>query len=350
MLERISPNQQALVGLVAMVVIAMAVTVSMRAAFGAYDPGYTLTARFAEAGQNLDTQSDVKVRGVNVGTVTGIDVGRDGRAVVTMHLDPGTEVPTTAVAAIRPISIFGPKFVDLVPGAGEGEGPYYQAGDEIARTETALELSDVLGDADRLLAAIHPDDLTVILRTFADGVDGLERPLSNTVTDGRTVLDATIASTDDRHALLDAMAALSGELADRGDTIVALADNTRAPVRTLTGSQDDLAGLLEGTARLSSDLADVLNENRDVLGPATAASADLSSVTADQLPGLVGYLGFVESYSSVLSEVIRVPSSAGYLMATQQFLLGSDPCRALVLVPDCQLPTVDPGPQVAAQG
>lgn len=351
MLERLSVNQQAIVGLVAMALIAVATTVGIKAAFGAYDPGYQLTARFDEAGQNLDTQSDVKIRGVNVGTVSGIEVDRDGRATVTLHLDPDTEVPTSSVAAIRPISIFGPKFVDLVPGEGEGEGPYYGDGDQIEQTETALELSDVLANANDLLEAIDPEDLTVILRTFADGVDGLEVPLGTSITDGQALLDATIASTGDRRDLLNGMAALSAELADRGETIVALADNSRAPFRTLATQGDDFAGLLEGTARLASDLADVLRANRDVLGPATAAGADLSSMTASQLDGLVAYLGFVNQYGSVIADVIRIPStSANYLLATQQFLLGSDPCRALVVVPDCRLPTVDPGTQVTDAG
>ena len=351
MLERISRNQQAVVGVVATLVLAVSVTVAMKAAFGAFDPGYTLTARFGEAGQNLDTQSDVKVRGVNVGRVTGIDVGEDGRAVVTMRLDPGTEVPRTAVAAIRPISIFGPKVIDLVPGRDEGEGPFYGDGDEIARTETALELSDVLAHADALLRAVDPQDLTVILRTFADGLDGLEGPLSRSIRDARTVLRATLDSTPDRHRLLDAMAALSGELADRGRTVVAIAEGFHPTAETLSSHEDELAGLLDGTARLSRDLAEVLDANRSVLGPATAAGADLAGVTAGELPGLVGYLQFVSNYSSVLAEVIRVPSSsANYLMATQQFLQGSDPCRALVIVPECRLPTIDPGPAAADAG
>ena len=242
MLERISRNQQALVGLVCAAVLALSVTVATKASFGAYDPGYTLTARFAEAGQNLDTQSDVKIRGVNVGRVTGIDVGRDGRAVVTMRIDPGTDVPRTAVAAIRPISIFGPKFVDLVPGDGEGRGPFYGDGDEIAHTATALELSDVLAHADALMAAVDPQDLTTILHTFADGIDGLDQPMSRSIDDARTLLDATLASTDDRHRLLDAAAALAGELADEGPTILRLADGVHQPTETLGEHQDELAG------------------------------------------------------------------------------------------------------------
>ena len=231
MLERISTNQQAVVGVVCAAVLALSVTFATKASFGAYDPGYTLTARFAEAGQNLDTQSDVKIRGVNVGRVTGIDVGRDGLAVVTMRIDPGTEVPRTAVAAIRPISIFGPKFIDLVPGDGEEVGPFYGDGDEIEDTATALELSDVLAHADALMAAVDPQDLTTILRTFADGIDGLDGPMSRSIDDARAVLDATLASTEDRHRLLDAAAALADELADDGPTILRLPTGCTPPPR-----------------------------------------------------------------------------------------------------------------------
>lgn len=351
MLERISTNQQAVVGVVCAAVLALSVTFATKASFGAYDPGYTLTARFAEAGQNLDTQSDVKIRGVNVGRVTGIDVGRDGLAVVTMRIDPGTEVPRTAVAAIRPISIFGPKFIDLVPGDGEEVGPFYGDGDEIEDTATALELSDVLAHADALMAAVDPQDLTTILRTFADGIDGLDGPMSRSIDDARAVLDATLASTEDRHRLLDAAAALADELADDGPTILRLADGLHAPTETLRTHRDELAGMLDGASRLSHDLADVLEANRPVLGPATQAGADLADLTADDLTGLVAYLQFVATYSDAIGNVIRLPADDGdYLMATQQFLMASDPCRLLVDVPDCSLPTIDPGPQVADAG
>ena len=88
-----------------------------------------------------------------------------------------------------------------------------------------------------------------------------------------------------------------------------------------------------------------------MLGPATQAGADLADLTADDLTGLVAYLQFVATYSDAIGNVIRLPADDGdYLMATQQFLMASDPCRLLVDVPDCSLPTIDPGPQVADAG
>src|SRR5215204_6065409 len=169
-----SVNGQALLGLVSMVLLGVLATVGVKYAFGAYDPGYDLTASFEGAGQNLDTESVVKLRGVDVGRVESINLDDEDRAVIRMQIEPDIDVPESAIAVVRPISIFGPKFIDLIPGPGEGEGPYLGDGDEIAQTRDALELNDILGNASALLDAVDPEDVTTILHTFAEGVDGLD--------------------------------------------------------------------------------------------------------------------------------------------------------------------------------
>ncbi len=251
---------------------------------------------------------------------------------------------------IRPISIFGPKFIDLIPGSGEGEGPFLADGDEIERTRPALELGDILGEASELLEAVDAQDVTTVLHTLAEGVDGLDQEMSDSITNGQVVLDSMVASSDDRNALLSDLALLADELADRGDTVVGIGANTHEALPTLTEHEDDFAGLLEATSELSSELAGVVDANRDVLGPAADGGANLSAVTADDLRGVVAYIEFVNAYGGVLSQVIRYPvAGEAFVAATQQFLLGSDPCQALVDVPGCQAPAIDPGPAAAGR-
>src|SRR5687768_5226200 len=119
--DRWTVNHQALLGLASVFLLVIVGTFGVKYAFGAYDPGYDLTARFEGAGQNLDTESVVKFRGVDVGRVESIDLDDQDRAVVRLQIEPDVNVPESAVAVIRPISIFGPKFVDLIPGPGEAE-------------------------------------------------------------------------------------------------------------------------------------------------------------------------------------------------------------------------------------
>jgi phospholipid/cholesterol/gamma-HCH transport system substrate-binding protein len=348
--EQWTVNHQAVLGLFSLAVLGMLGFFGMKAAFGEYDAGYDLTAHFEGAGQNLDRESVVKLRGVDVGRVESIDLGEDDRAVVRMRIDPGVEVPATALAVIRPISIFGPKFIDIVPGLGEGEGPFLADGDEIERTRPALELGDILGEAADLLDAVDPQDVTTVLHTMAQGVDGLDQEMADSITNGQVVLDSMMASSEDRNALLSDLALIAGELADRGDTILSIGANSHEALPTLTEHEDDFAGLLESTSQLSAELAGIVDANRDVLGPAADGGANLSDVTADDLRGLVSYMDFVNAYGGVLSEVIRVPVvGEAFVAATQQFLLGSNPCTALVVVPGCRVPSIDPGPAAAGR-
>src|SRR5262249_14730143 len=131
--------------------------------------GVRLVARFGHAGQGLDTSLPVKVRGVTVGSVSSIRLNDDGRVTVTLRLDPGVRVPASASAAIEPASAFGPKFVDLAPGAGEAHGPYLADGARIARTSDPKGLADLLGDANATVRAIDPDDVATIVHTLAEG-------------------------------------------------------------------------------------------------------------------------------------------------------------------------------------
>jgi phospholipid/cholesterol/gamma-HCH transport system substrate-binding protein len=348
--DRWSLNHQAVVGLLCLALLSVVTTYGVKYAFGAYEPGYDLTARFAGAGQNLDTESVVKLRGVDVGRVESISLDDEDRAVVRVRIEPDVEVPATATAIIRPISIFGPKYIDLVPGNGEGDGPFLGDGDEIAHTRSALELSEILGNADRLLSAVDPQDMTTVLHTFAEGVDGLGQELSDSVTNGQTVLDGMIASSEDRHELFDSMATIADDLADEGDTILGIGANSHEALPTISEHEQDFAGLLDATSRLSESLADVVTDNADVLGPAAQGGADLSDVTADDLGGLVSYLDFVNTYGGVLSQVIRVPvAGEAFLSAAQQFLLGSNICQAFVDVPGCHAPSIDPGPGAAGR-
>ena len=348
--EAWTSNHLAVLGLAGLTVLALLASYGVRYSFGAYEPGYDLTAHFEGAGQNLDTQSVVKLRGVDVGQVESISLGDDDRAAVQMRIDPGVDVPASAVAVIRPISIFGPKFIDLIPGPGEGEGPYLGDGDEITRTRPALELNDILGEANELLDAVDPEDLTTILHTFAEGVDGLDEEIAASVDNADTVLTGMAASSEDRHELLDNMATIADDLADQGDTIAGIGANAREALPTISEHEQDFAGLLEATSRLSSSLADVVSANEDVFGPAAEGSAALADVTADDLAGVVSYLDFVNVYGGMLGQLIRIPTDGGALALSAQFLLGSDICRTLISnLPGCESPAIDPGPSAAGR-
>ena len=92
-------------------------------AFGGPTPlaasGYKLSLPMTQIGQ-LAEQSQVKISGVEVGRVSGVELGEGGQeaeAVVTLELDPEyAPVPEDTRAILRAKSLLGEAFIELTPG------------------------------------------------------------------------------------------------------------------------------------------------------------------------------------------------------------------------------------------
>lgn len=105
------------------------------------DRSYPLTARFVSI-SGLKDGATVELAGVRVGRVSGIELdGEDYEAVVEMTIDEGVQLQEDTIASIRTQGIIGDRFVKLSPG---GSDLYLQPGDEIADTESAVLLEELI--------------------------------------------------------------------------------------------------------------------------------------------------------------------------------------------------------------
>src|SRR5436189_4349998 len=80
---------------------------------GPWSNEFALNAEFTSA-NGLVPQAEVRVSGVHVGTVLGIGDANDGGALVHMALQPGIRLRQDTRAVIRPKTLLGEKFVELV--------------------------------------------------------------------------------------------------------------------------------------------------------------------------------------------------------------------------------------------
>jgi len=288
--QNITLAQRIGIGLCAIVLVVGIVTVGIDAALGEYASVYTVEAVFPRSGQGLDTFSSVKVRGVTVGSVSKIQLLADGQAKITMHINDGVRIPDTAAASAEPLSVFGPKFIKLDPGAHEQSGPFLNDGDRIAKTTAPTEIIDVLGDASRLLDAINPDELHTVLHTLAQGLDGLGPELSNTI-DQTTILLRTLASRDATlKQLLTDVSAISDTLRTRGAEIGTTAHDLNQILPDIGQHGDELGQLLDATSRLSGDLADVINGHAPALDQLINGLSPTVQALYDELACIPGFL------------------------------------------------------------
>lgn len=135
-------------------------------------------------GLQLNKHADVKLRGIIVGEVR--DVSTDGdEATVELSLKPDQvdEISSAVSARILPKTLFGEKYVALVPPTG-AQGRHIKAGDVISRDKTAvgIEIEKVLNDALPLLQAVDPADLNATLNTLATALEGRGAEIAGTLT------------------------------------------------------------------------------------------------------------------------------------------------------------------------
>lgn len=119
----------------------LALRVANVESLGASD-GYRLFARFDNVG-GLQVRSPVKIGGVLVGRVTGIDYDPAlFQAVVEMRISPRfMQIPRDTAASIYTAGLLGEQYVNLDPG---GDEETLRDGDTLEMTQSAIVLETML--------------------------------------------------------------------------------------------------------------------------------------------------------------------------------------------------------------
>jgi phospholipid/cholesterol/gamma-HCH transport system substrate-binding protein len=317
--------RQAITGLVGITVAVSLATIGVQYSFGYYDDDYRLNGSFAAAGQGLQSGSDIKIRGVNIGKVAGVEL-RDGRAWVSMDIDGGEEVPRSAEAIVRPKTLFGEKFIDIVPGEGEASGPFYEPGEQIEKTLGGFELERVLADLYPILKAVDPAELVVVLGELADAGDGLGPVINRSIVNFATLADLYARHADDVGRTLDDIAAVTETLDGRADDLVRASEDLNIALPVLNQRDDELAVILDQTARLSSDLAELFEANREFIRTSFDEGArGLSALNQDRAK-IRPVVDALRRYVQTVAESISLDVGDGTLMARVRAILGGDPC------------------------
>ena len=111
--------------------------------FGTGGGSYALTARFSNLGQ-LRAQAPVKIGGVVVGRVEGIDLDPvKFDSIVTLAIDKRfADLPADTSAGIFTSGLLGESYIGLSPG---GDPESLKPGDEIGYTQPAVDLMQLVG-------------------------------------------------------------------------------------------------------------------------------------------------------------------------------------------------------------
>ena len=156
---------------VLLLVLSLAVVASACTLVGDDGPeDLTITATVSRTA-NLFVGSEVRVLGLPVGEVTGIDPQGDSVEVeLTLHGD--RDYPADVSVRLTPQSLLGERFAQLEP--PYTEGPTLQDGDHVPLERTAIpaEVDEVLRSFEEFLTALDGDALADLIDVLADTLDG----------------------------------------------------------------------------------------------------------------------------------------------------------------------------------
>lgn len=251
-----------------------------------------VTLRADRVGNLLQQDSDVKVRGVIVGRVAEVRPTADGAEVV-LALDPQQSalVPDNVSARLTPKTLFGERFVDLVP-PQQASGQRLRRGAVIPqdRSETAIELERVLDNLLPLLTAVQPQKLATTLSAIDQALAGRGEQLGDTLVQLQHYVSQLNPALPDLRATLDEFADATLALRRAAPDLLGGLAELSGTSRTLVQQKVELERFFGSITSVSGDLLLYLSANRDNLIGVAETSRPTLELLAEYSPTVECFL------------------------------------------------------------
>ena len=281
---------------------------------GGLEGGRPVRAVFSTAGvgQLLPIGGDVKVRGVLVGRIHAIELIEDNQAAVHMLLNERYEFPVETRADIRSKTVFGQKWIELLP--PEDGTEMLVAGDTIpdSATREPLELESSLQLGHELLTAIPLEDLSSIFHALADGFSGQEKDARTSIDKGLIALRAVNSRSDEFDLSLRQLREFSDWLADNDDDLLSFMSALDTANRALVGAAPEFRASNRSVPAFLNDFAAFQELTEDDLGRLTDLGATVSEIVAARSSNLNDIVLQLEPFTTVWNSGLRQPCAGLY--------------------------------------
>jgi phospholipid/cholesterol/gamma-HCH transport system substrate-binding protein len=265
-------------------------------------------AEFAEAG-GLSAGNEVKVSGINVGSVTDVTLGDRG-AVVTFVVDGKLRLGTQSTAHIRTGSLLGARILTLEPAGRDKMHP----GDVIplSRTGSPYSLNEAVNDMTTNVAATDTESLNQSLDTLSATLDQVSPQLGPAL-DGLSRLSRSLNSRSETLGdLLKHATAVTQVLAERGQQVNTLILNANDLFEVLVERRQAISTLLANTAAVAENLTGLVKDNEAELAPTLDRLNAVTAMLEKNRDNLSKVLPGLKKFEITTSESV---ASGGYYSA-----------------------------------
>ncbi len=255
-----------LAGLATVVAIIAVVALAVGLFQDSFTKTIPVTVISQRAGLVMYPEAKVKLNGAQVGKVSSIDSLPDGKAALHLAIDPGlvNAIPANVAADITSSTVFGSKFVELLPPA-DPSAQSLRAGQVIEGKHVTVEINTVFQQLVSVLSQIEPAKLNQTLGAIAKSLNGRGDKFGQTLVDLDTALAKLNPSLDTLNHEIAIAPTVFDAYADAAPDLLKTVSNATSISDTIVDQDKNLDALLVSAIGLADVGTEVLSANRQPL-------------------------------------------------------------------------------------
>ena len=305
--------KRVLAGLATVVTLLVVVGVAFGRCRGRFATAVPMTVVSERAGLVMYPEAKVKLHGAQIGHVSSIEPLSGGRAALHLAINPDAMdlIPANVSADIASSTVFGSKFVELVPPKNPSSESA-KAGQVVEGDHVTVELNTVFEQLTSVLSKVDPAKLNETVGAITKALNGRGEKFGETLTNLNSALAKVNPSLESlNHELAVAPRVLDSYAAAAPDLLTTVREATTVS-NTIVDQQDNLDALLVSAIGLADTGTDVLSENKQPLEDVVHLLAPTLDLTKRYGPaitcGLQGLLPLAEGPGTEVPGVMLLVS------------------------------------------
>jgi virulence factor Mce-like protein len=254
-------GERAVAALAVVVAMLATVVIAVRASYGAFKGGYTVTGTFDRAAYGFGPSTEIDYLGIDVGHVTHVRLLADHRVQASMKIRSGFAVPVGTKAEVHNRSLFGDPFIELVfPSAPAGR--FLAKGDTMPATSVDADTSALIRTATPLLDSINGQDLASLITTLDQATQGEGDKNAQSLHDGAQLAALYSDTIQAQLRALDSFSAFQAAITPDASDLNTLAAQGNRALPKLNAAEPDFQAAFDTVNAFSSKLAEVIAAER----------------------------------------------------------------------------------------
>jgi virulence factor Mce-like protein len=314
------------VGLATVAAVVAVIALASHQFRGGFSDSVAITLLSNRAGLVMNPDARVALYGAQVGKVSSIESLPDGRAAIHLAIDPAQLdlIPSNVRADISATTIFGAKYVQLIP-PDDPSDDALRPGQVLTADHVTVEPNTLFAQLTSVLDRIEPEKLNQTLGAISAAFNGRGEQIGRALTDLNAFLGALEPHLPALRHDLEVAPTVFAAYADAAPDLLRIADAASIISDTIVDEQTALDATLLSAIGLADIGTPVLDDNRQALADVIHLLVPTTALTYEYRAALwCGIAGLLANANAKPVQVAGVPVNAGLVWGADRYRYPGD--------------------------